>query len=77
MITPPAKVALRISYILNFPLLKCETRNPPKQLAVNDMTVLLIMIDFYSGEVAKAPALKDGQNIQRNRQPIIEKVLFI
>jgi hypothetical protein len=77
MITPPAKVSLRISYILNFPLLKCETRNAPKQLAVNDMTVLLIIIDFYIGEVAEAPSLKDGQNIQINRQSIMEKVLFI
>lgn len=48
--------------------------NAPKQLPVNAMIVLemIMVLSWASG--GKNPALKDGQNIQRNKVPIIAKV---
>ena len=77
IITPPAKVALRISSMLNLPLFAVEIIKAPKQDAVSEMIVLLITMDFSRGVAAKYPALNEGQNIHKNRVPIIAKVLFI
>lgn len=76
MITPPARVALMISSIHIFYLKYAVAIKAPKQLAVKDITVFPIIKLFSKGELGKYPALKEGQNIQRNRAPIIANVLL-
>ena len=77
MMTPPANVAFTTSYMLNLLLTTDDTTNAARQLAVSDIIVFPITIDFSTGEVAKNPALKEGQNIHKNKVPIIAKVLLI
>jgi hypothetical protein len=72
--TPPAKVAFRMSSMHNFYLKKAVVINAPKQLPVRDKIVLLIITLVSYGEFWKYPALNDGQNIQRKRVPIMEKI---
>lgn len=76
MITPPARVALMISSMQIFYLKYVVAMKAPKQLAVNAITVLPIIKLFSKGVLGKYPALKEGQNIHRNRVPIIANVLL-
>lgn len=46
----------------------------PKQLPVSEIIVFVTMILFSYGCEGKYPALKDGQNIHKNKVPIIAKV---
>jgi hypothetical protein len=46
IITPPAKVAFRISYMLNFPLNIAVIIQVDKQLPVNDIIVFAIIVVF-------------------------------
>jgi len=46
-ITPPARVALRMSYIENFYLTNAVMINVPKQLPVNER-IVLVMITLFS-----------------------------
>lgn len=77
IITPPAKVAFRMSSMLNLSLFAVETTNAPKQAAVSEMIVLVTTMDFSKGVAAKYPALNEGQNIHKNRVPIIAKVVLV
>ena len=77
IITPPASVAFTISSIQNLPRTAEETQIAERQLAASEIIVLPITNDFYTGVDAKYPALNDGQNIHKNRAPIIAKLLFI
>jgi len=74
IITPPASVALRMSYIENFYLTTAVIINVPKQLPVKDRIVLLIIKLFSYGCTGKKPALNEGQNIHKNKVPIIPKI---
>jgi hypothetical protein len=46
----------------------------PRQLPVKATIVLEMMMDLSWAPAGKKPALKEGQNIQRNKVPIIAKV---
>lgn len=74
MTTPPVKVALRMSSMSNFYLNPELIMKAPRQLPVNATIVLEIMMDLSWVPAGKKPALKEGQNIQRKRVPIIANV---
>jgi hypothetical protein len=77
MATPPARVAFKMCSMLNLSCRRVLTIKVARQLPVNEIIVLLMTRDFWNPFSAKYPALKEGQNIQRKRVPIIEKVELI
>ena len=74
MATPPARVPLRISLMLNRPRAKIEVAKAERQLPVRETIVLEIIRERWKLLVGKKPALKEGQNIQRKKVPITANV---
>lgn len=69
IVTPPARVALRISSISNLCLKNEENINAAIQLPASEHIVLVTMRDLYNGLFGKYPALKEGQNIHKKNVP--------
>ena len=74
--TPPANVPFRTSFILNFPLMNTLTANAERQLPVKETIVFETIKVLWKSVSGKKAALKEGQNIQRNKVPIMAKVEF-
>ena len=75
MITPPAKVAFSISYISIFEsfLNKMLITMADRQLPLNEIIVLVTIRDLSNCTLLRAE-LNEGQNIHKNKVPIIANV---
>jgi hypothetical protein len=77
IMTPPAKEAFKMSSIENFSRTKAVMIKVPRQLPVRAMIVFTMIRLLSYGEVGKKPALKEGQNIHKNKVPIKENIFEV